>query len=314
MDNLEKSIIQTLAYFDYFSHPLTNEELFRYLWKPPLDIKYDVFLARLNEFSIIGDKIQKKYCYYFLSGRESIVEDRRLKTYINDRKHKLARKAVKKIRYIPFVRAVMLCNNSSFEMAKEESDIDIAIIVKSKRMWIARLFTTIILSVFGMRRHRKKITNRICLSFYACDENLDFSSLIITEPDIGLVYWIAQFVAIYDPKGIRALLTRENSWLKKYVPNALECDTLSDRFFVNGCLFSKAIKFFFEKMWEGWYGNIIDSQAKNFQLAKMKMNSHSVQNEPDTRVIISDQVLKFHEKDRRIEYKEEWVRKVDALI
>ena len=42
----------------------------------------------------------------------------------------------------------------------------------------------------------------------------------------------------------------------------------------------------------------------------MRRNLNSVQNEPDSRVVINDKMLKFHENDRRIEYKRLWESKM----
>jgi hypothetical protein len=66
-------------------------------------------------------------------------------------------------------------------------------------------------------------------------------------------------------------------------------------------------------MWEGKYGDLIEGQAKGIQQAKMKFNFGSVQNAGDTRVVINDKMLKFHEKDRRVEYRDEWIKKCKNL-
>jgi hypothetical protein len=65
-----------------------------------------------------------------------------------------------------------------------------------------------------------------------------------------------------------------------------------------------------EKMWEGSYGDMIDLQAKKIQLSKMKFSGKLIDRGEDKGVVISDGVLKFHEKDTRIGYREAWKQKI----
>ena len=310
---LENSIIKTLAYFDYFDHPLTKEELFRFLWQPP-KISYVSFLHELFNYDFESSKfLNSKNGFYFLKNREDTVLVRQEKTADNDYKHKVARKAVKKIRYVPFVHAVLVCNNTSFEMASKKSDIDVVIIARAGRIWIARLLVTLLLSIWRLRRNKKKTVNRICLSFYTTNKSLDFSKLVITQPDIGFMYWIMQFCSIYDPDNLQQLILQKNKWIKPYLPNAFRQASMSERFFVKDNLISKTWKGFWHLAWKGKYGDLVEDQTRSIQKAKMRRNLHSVQDEPDTRVIISDQVLKFHEKDRRVDYKKEWEEKINKI-
>ncbi|PIT87099.1 MAG: hypothetical protein COU31_04985 [Candidatus Magasanikbacteria bacterium CG10_big_fil_rev_8_21_14_0_10_40_10] len=309
------SIVKTLAYFDYFDHPLTATELYCFLFLPQ-HASYADFIRELDKLEYKSSSIgfERFNGFYFLRGRQDCVDIRRAKTVDNDRKNHLASKAVRKLRYAPFVRAVFICNNTALEMARPNSDIDVVIIIKSGRLWIGRLLVTLILSVFRLRRTRHKITNRICLSFYATDKALDFSNLQIAKPDIGLMYWIAQFTAIYDPNDIGQEIFNRNQWIRGYLPNALQINTMSGRFYTRDNWLSRVWKKFWEMAWGGTYGDLVENQARLIQKAKMKRNLHSVQNEPDTRVVISDEILKFHENDRRLEYKEKWEAKVKEYL
>ena len=308
-ENLEKSIIQTLAFFSIFNHPLTADELFRFLWKSP-NISYNKFLQELDEVKS-GNNLSFgcKYSFYYLKNKEEEIDIRRNKTVDNDFKRNIALRASKKLRYVPFVKAVLLCNNSSFEMAGVSSDIDVAIIIKNGRLWLGRLLATVLLSVFRLRRNKKRTTNRICLSFYTVDTNLDFSQLAITKPDIGLIYWIAQFSSIYDPDNLNNKILQSNQWLKEYLPNIFDNNLSGDGSLLDN-RFSSIWKKFWETAWSGSYGDLLEGQAKSIQKLKMRRNLHSVQDEPDTRVVINDKMLKFHENDRREEYKQKWEQNI----
>lgn len=309
--NIRESILKTLAWFELFEHPLTQEELFRFLWRAP-KISYDIFLEELDK--LVEDKvIEQFFSFYFLPGGIELVEKRRAKTKHIDKKLKILNKAVKKMRFVPFLEAVFVCNNLSFETAKEDSDIDVFIVARDGRIWIVRFFVTILLSLFRLRRTKNKIKNRVCLSFYCSDKYLNLRSIQIDQrPDIYLVYWLSQLVSIYDVNNIQEKLKRANVWLVEYLANNSE-DFFSENLVVRNNVFSKIVKSFFENAWRGRYGDLVEKQLKEIQKVKMKMNSYSKQTEGDTKVVVNDQMLKFHENDRRQYYQDLWQKKISEL-
>lgn len=319
-EKLKKSILQTLAYFDIFSYPLTSEEIYRWLWcynkntdYTDLGIDYTDFLMgleRLKEVSWFG----YKNGYYFLSGREEIVDSRQRAVRLLENKMKIARRGVKKIRWVPFVKVVFVCNTLASASATADSDIDVFIVIRNKRLWLARLLVTLTLSLFGLRRTKKSIKNKICLSFYVTEESLNLSPISIDEPDIYLAYWLDQLIPVYDPKDIRSKILQANKWARKYLPNAWQEYDLLRRWQAGEGEISKFIKNILEKMWGSGYGDLIEGQARDIQKAKMKRNTSSLQNENDNRVVISDQMLKFHENDRREFYRQMWEQRAEEYF
>ena len=301
------SILKTLTYFDIFNTPLTKEELFRWSWEEKTS-DYLSFLKNLN--SLVEKKIiQNNDGYYFLPGQENNIYLRQKTVPIIEEKMQIAIKAIKKIRWIPFVEAVFVCNTVAGTGVKKESDIDVFIIIKKGRLWIARLLTTLTLGFFRLRRNKKNITNKICLSFYTTDDALDFSKIKVEGIDIYFTYWLDNLLPVYDPKNFQAKIKQANSWLKNYLPNAKTPYEILDRWKVKNAGPSKYIKLFFEKSWGGKYGDLVEAQAKGIQKTKMKLNFNSAQDKGGTNVIISDSMLKFHENDRRSFYKEKWEQK-----
>lgn len=306
-----QSILKTLAYFDIFNTPLTKEEIFKWCWQEKIT-SYTAFLKILNSLAE-NNIISHKDGYYFLPDRENNIYSRQKTTPIVEKKMKIAIKAAKKINWIPFIEAVFVCNTVAGVGIKKESDIDFFIIVKRGRLWITRLLTTLTLSFFGLRRTKKNIANKICLSFYATDDALDLSKIKIDGDDIYLVYWIENLIPIYDPKNIQAKIKKENLWIKKYLPNSqINYDSLP-RYKVIDKGLSKYIKLFFEKSWEKSLGDMVDAQAKGIQKTKMKLNFYSAQYKDSANVIISDSMLKFHENDRREYYQNLWQEKVKTI-
>ena len=194
------SIIKTLAYFDIFNTPLTREELFHWLWEEKTD-DYVGFARRLDDLEK-QKKINKKSGYYFLPNRTKIINIRQRAVPLIEEKMQIAAAGAKKIRFIPFVETVFVCNTVAGGGVKKESDIDVFIIIKNGRLWLTRFLTTIILSIFNLRRNKKHIANKICLSFYATNDGLDLSKIKIADPDIYLIYWLENLIPVYDPNNV----------------------------------------------------------------------------------------------------------------
>jgi hypothetical protein len=309
------SILTTLAYFDVFDYPLTFLELGRYLYTENTENLEDTEIAKQlqpQHHKGAGQAFECKEGYCFLSGREELVAKRQANIWLVERKMKKAIKGIKKIARVPFVRAVFVCNTVSGIGIEDGSDIDVLIIVKKGRIFLARAIATFYLSLLNLRRTRRKIKNKICLSFYLADDNLNLSGIAF-EKDIYLMYWLAQLIPVYDPDNLFLSLQKANTWVNKFLPNAFQKFNILSRWQVKNNKTSQGFKNFFERVWQAGYGDLLEKQAKDMQLNKMKMNHRSVQNEADTRVIVNDQMLKFHEKDRREEYRDLWEKKCETL-
>jgi predicted nucleotidyltransferase len=302
---LEKSIIQTLAYFDLFSHPLTKEEVYQYLWNYYDSIGFTDFINSLSEIVELG-KIAIKQGYYFLPGREEIVAERQRRVRLVEEKMRIAVRGVKKLRWVPFVKAVFVCNTLAMGSVTKDSDIDVLVVAGKGRIWLTRLLTNTILKLFRLRTGRRGQKNKLCLSFFVTEENLNLASLRTVEPDVYLVYWLSQLLPIYDPAKVREEIMKRNTWARNFVPNAWQKFEILAKYKVVDSRASGLFKRAWEKMWSTAYGNFLESQARGTQLAKFKMRR--LETKVDKSVIISDEIIKLHENDRRGEYQERWQR------
>ena len=298
MERLNKAILSTIGYFDYLNYPLTAMEAHKWLFS---DTKYclsDVVAGLSN----MNDKISCQDGLYFLSGREMIISTRHDNYLFSIFKNKIVSKWFKYLAHVPFVRMIAVCNNFSFNNLKETSDIDLFVIASAGRLYLVRFLLTALTGLLGLRRHGQKIANRFCLSFYIDDKNLNLKDIQISPDDIYLRYWINTVLPVYD-EGIYLDFCAENSWLD---------DSLSNRYPYNPGIRRRTNagrlnwKRFCERVLSGRIGDAIEAMLKRIQLAKMSQNKMSLSQESDSRVIISDHMLKFHEKDRRLEYLEKF--------
>lgn len=338
---MEQSILRALAYFDLADYPLTKEELFSFLWQPPI-IDYDEFceFLSLRGGSEASDEVPTasrdprfaigtiprdrhapaglamtgtKFGYYFLSGREQIVELRRQRLLVSELKMKIARRAAKKIRAAPFLKAIFVCNSVGTEQAKTEGDIDFFIVAAPGRIWLVRFFTNLILRLWGLRTYGPKTNNRICLSFYVDSANLDLSGLRAVEDDVHFIYWLHQMVPLYDPQNYYAKFLSANIWTEKYLPNFKPNARAKYILPVIQSKIGRLWQGLWERMWTSGYGNLLENQVKQIQLLKLKPSLKAKAREPDNGVVIKEGVLKFHENDRRLEYYRAWKEKLKIL-
>ena len=307
---LEKAILKTLAFFDIFDYPLTLVEIYKWLYQP--DKNYQLSdVSQFLDSENLKDKISDKNGFYFLKGRERIIQTRLERHQLAEKKFKIVLRTVKRLRWLVFVKMIAVCNTAGYNNAMAKSDIDFFIIIKSGRLWWSRLVIILLTQLLGLRRHNKKIANRICLSFYITEDHLNLSNIALPPADPYLVYWLATLAPIYDLNQANDFW-QANNWLKGYLPNFYR-PVLNNRRFVTDGWPRRIFKKINSRILTGPVGSWLEKVAEFIQLEKIKKNISSIASQPDTRVIIADDILKFHETDRREEYCLRWREKLKQL-
>ncbi|MDP2683564.1 MAG: hypothetical protein Q8P20_00765 [bacterium] len=299
MKETSKAILSTLAYFDIFDYPMTEFEIWKFLFfeqKTSEKIEY-MDVRNLLLRNDLKDKVDFKDGYYFLRGRDDIINTRRRRYALAERKYMKAMRVIKVLRFFPFIKMIAVCNTLAFNNSRREADIDLFIITRRKRVWQSRFWVTGFLKIFKMRPRQDKSQDTICSTFFVDEDHLNLEKLLINENDIYLKYWIRQVVPIYN-EGIYDRFWQENSWIDNNLPNILSIDTSPRR---------KVKKL-------SWCKRIINIIAlllpeklfKNYQLKIMPAKLKELANQ-DTRVIVSDCMLKFHDNDRRAIFLDKWI-------
>ncbi len=314
-EQLQQSILSTLAYFDVFDYPLTAEELYRALHALDADTMavlstgtFDQVLIQLQDL-VENGRIEMKDSMFFLPGRIQTVVTRQLAIPTIEKKLRIARRAVRLIRWIPFVYGVWVCNTLASGTVKDESDIDVFIIIKEGRMWSTRFLITIVLSVFRLRRTQTRVANKICLSYYITTNHLNLHDVVIDQRDIYTWYWIDQLVPVYDRDNIYDCFQKNNQWVKSVVPHALQPVRLASRYRVNDGVISKRVRSFLERLFGKMLGDWIEGMMRWLQQVVMERSIPGTRPYP-TSVVVSDTMLKFHENDRRGFFRSEWEKRL----
>lgn len=305
---VKKAITRAIVFFDVLDHPLTAFEVWKYL----LDGSgREATLGMVGKLLDAGlGRIGKQDAFFFLSGREKLVEARRRSLNLAEGKMKRASEAVAWLRFIPGVKMAAVCNSLALGNVREESDIDLFIVTARRRIWLTRFSVTAAVHLLGLRRYGAKVRDKICLSFYVTEDDLDLEKVAL-DRDPYFYYWLAALIPLYDDGIFKNLIAR-NAWLKKFLPNFIPVLPGPDRRVADNPA-SIFLKRLYSAAVDPLLGDVCERLARYLQLKKMEKNTGSLAKENDTRVIISDAMLKFHETDRREEFRRQWENKLSRL-
>lgn len=311
MTDLEKSIIKTLAFFDIFNFPMTELEIWKWLFKPGRKVELSELRDVLGNSENLKKHISLREGFYCLKGSEQNYLRRKQNNNFAERKFSKAIRVIKIFRFIPFIRMVAVCNTLAYSNAREESDIDLFIISKKGKIWLARFFSILIIKLLKIRPQKDNKQDTICLSFFVDETGLDIKNVMMSDKDIYFPYWVQQLMPIYDPDGLYEKFMEANSWYKDYLPNAY-----SNKFSkqVRASKSSKVFgKFFGNLISPKILGSWLDDIYRSFQIRIIDRNLKSMVN-VDTRVIINEQMLKFHADDRREMFFKQWKEKINKIL
>ncbi|MBI4092383.1 MAG: hypothetical protein HY420_00475 [Candidatus Kerfeldbacteria bacterium] len=304
---LERSILATLAYFDVFDYPLRVEEVWQWLYAVGHDEAEVVKTAQpvdvhrgLNDLVKRG-VVDRAGSFVMLPGRSAIVATRMARKAACQRKWRRARFVSSLLRFVPFVRFVGVVNTLAIDNAKPESDIDFFIIVKSGRIWMTRAAVTLLVHTLGIRRHGNRVTNRVCLSLYMSDGNLSMERYSLEQSDPYLTFWSTQVVPLFDRGGTWEQFRRANIWVMEKIPNGF---AVTPAPFRGDLVMAKLWRGAWEWLLGGRLGNALERVARFLQLKFMERKRQSRRLRPTTDVVVNDEIMKFHEQDRRQYYRD----------
>lgn len=291
---LDGAIVRTVAYFDIFDYPLTEVEIYRFLFGHT----EDGCARKINQSLAKGlPGIEEKKGFYFLPGRAEIINTREERAGWSERKFALARRVAFLFRLIPWIRFVGVANIMGQKNLREDGDIDFFIITEAKKIWLTRFFANVITQLLGLRPKPQDVRDKICLSFFVSEDALNLEKLMLPG-DIYFIYWLVGLEPVYQAGGIYGRLLAANLWIKKYLPNWHPQLLPEDR--KKSRLYHGIIDFF------------LGSSEAFFKKIQLRLMPEEIRREANrsTNVIINDEVLKFHTNDRRQLFKDRWNKKI----
>ncbi|KKP37956.1 MAG: hypothetical protein UR27_C0001G0008 [Candidatus Peregrinibacteria bacterium GW2011_GWA2_33_10] len=298
--NWQNRVLEILVFFDLFDYVLTLEEIVFFLGDINISGK------NIQNFCKNNKDISSYDNFFYLNKRKNLIPKRLKQEKLKKKMWRKVKFAQKLISFLPFINSVFVCNNLALGSFDEKSDIDLLIVSKNNRLFLARFFITSIFHLFGLRRHGRKIAGKFCLSFYISENELDLGK-IKNSHDIYLAFWMKTLHSIFDLNDISTKLFKKNEyWLKDYFydlkRHELKIEILKIKSF-----FRK----FMEALLSGKFGNKIENFLKEWQMKRAFEKKEQLKNTSGT--IISKNMLKFHDFDKRAEIQRKFENKLSQL-
>jgi len=302
---LEKSILATIAYFDIFNYPLTEVEIWKWLWFENSKVSNLWEIEQtLKNSEILKSLMSNSRGFYFLKNREELVEIRERRYILAEKKVKRAKRVAGLLKFIPGIKMIAVCNSLAWTNAREESDIDFFIVTAPNKIWTARFWAAGFLQIFGLRPSKNNARDKICLSFFVDEDSLNLEPLAVGQLDVYLVYWIVQLWPLYDRGGVYQKFWQANTWVKNFLPNVFSREMDAEKNVGNAAGLPQK---------HASQESFIEKFFRWLQMKLLPKNLKEMENR-DSRVVITDKILKFHANDRREEYKKIWEEKMAKLL
>lgn len=304
---LEKAIARTVVFFDLFDYPLTDSEIAKFLLCAEEALPAGVRDVRraLSSSPYLASVFECSDGMIGLVGRARMLSlERRERWVIAYRKYARAKRVIRVLARLPFVRMICVCNTLGLSAARDDSDIDLFIVARAGHLWTVRMLCTGVVHLLGLRPRKGRERDTLCLSFYASDDALDFSGLQLAgwTRDIYLAYWISWCVPMYDDNTYDRFF-QANAWIRFVIPHVIPHAPIPWRRVALGPV-GRRIKKAFEGMVRS---RAVEHAARALQYRLFPRAIRDQMNQGGG-VVVSDSMLKFHTTDRRQEIKERFER------
>ncbi len=268
---LADSIYKTLLYFDAQEHPLTLLEIQKYLLRTEPEQQAASLSEIVTTINQMPDRVEHDGGFYFLPGKKHFAQKRLENNFTETQRYKRASKFLPYLRFVPFISGAAVSGSVAISNSKQGSDIDLLVLTKPKRIWLARIFLSVYFQARGMRRHKQHIADRFCLNHYVNE-----SKVIDQEKN---VYTAVEYVSLIPFFGGDKILEfqKNQQWIVDFLvqTNFVEAKTPRPSFF--------------KKMVEALFNNQIGDLLEKY-LGKLQAYRITLQDS----IIITEDELAFH--------------------
>lgn len=288
----ESAVLRTVCFHEAWGYAPTLPELILTLdaGEGEHGDMRDVMQA-LERLEAIGAVRQQAGRIGYADALPELVAHLRERELFQPRKRQRARQVVRWLSRIDGVRFVALANTTALGNARDAGDLDFFVIVRAGTLWTSRLLGGAPFKLMGRLPEGEDARDAVCLSYYVSDHALDLSSHMLRPSDPYFRQWFLALLPLFDD-GIGTELWQANTQLRARHPFARLWQIAPD---LNVQIPSVRLPMF----------TPIEHLARAFQMRWFPPSIRTRMNQ-DTRVLVSDSVLKLHVYDGREMYREKY--------
>ncbi len=303
--DLELSIFRTICWFSVFSLPLSRFDIWKWLLRPARAYDMSEVDVVLDRSDWLRSRLTTHQGFWMLKqvSVQTSTQNQHRAFLDATRKFRTLRRASRFFASLPSVQSVAVANTLAWWHTGPESDIDLYIITKPKSIWSSRFFLVLPFLISGHRPHdvhHGLSQDPFCFSFFSTTNGLQLEDLQWNEKDYYLAYWIKSLVPIFDRSDSFSQLHTLNKWSDVLLPNARQ----------------RRIHPFHRPDWHLYLPiqwSVFEPMFRWIQRYRFPEGLRALANK-DSRVVISDDRLKFHENDRRQEFMQRFQDVYDRTI
>ncbi len=305
---LSRHLLATLAYADVFDYPLTAMQIWRHLTPWEGQGSREVFPVSLGAVVTALDdlvaerRLEVENGFYVLPGRRSLVSLRLERMRTSLPRIRRARRLVRWLRGVPFVRMVALTGSLAMKHGDQESDWDLLIVLRRGHIWMGRFLLVLFLDLVGKRRHGVHVRDRACLNHWLTD-----GTLAIGLRDLFAAHEYTQAVPLYGETVYRRFL-EANRWIAGFRPH-FESEPLTPLW----CLPESLLMTFIRDAGEVVFGDrLLERLVGRLQRAKIQRNPKSAW--PGSYIVADDGALVFLPRPRGPSTFERYKSRLQTLL
>jgi hypothetical protein len=297
-ENRLDQLVEPVVYGDIFDFPVTLDEMHRFCTLKLSREELESEIKECEEFSrIVGSRDG----YYFLKGREALVAIREQRKESTEIAWRHAQAVVKLIKYVPFVKGILVTGSLAVDNARRKDDLDFLVIIDSGRLWFAFLILGMLQRVFSRRF--------LCPNYYMTVDHLE-----LTRHSFYVAREAAQARTIYGREP--CLRFREaNRWIHEVLPNtngaARPAPLVVER---KGVL--RWMTGTVEKLFRGGIGNRVESLLGRMLKRRLEVHYGTHGQEVPPKVLenaLNEKELRFHGLDHENMIYKEMDKRKDRL-